>query len=685
MRQASTYHRLRVGFVGAGAVGAVLYFLSTVVPGVRAAPGFDTTYDGWLQGGVECLLAVCAVLPVLLRRRFRAFWGMVAAAVVLRVIGFVLFLAWVRTLTPQPYPSVSDAFWLLSSLCLLGAVVIALRTLAPVMSRLMFLDGLMGALTAAAYGFALLTPTLQRLADSDARARTVLTNLTYPVLDVALIALVAGLLVSVRGDTSWASRMVLLGFLVFAGVDCLYLYLVTNDSWRPGSWVSGISMLALLLVAVAPWFAAPTREVDARVARFPHSPLETPIVLALLCTVLFVLDAWKEQSRLTMLSAAAAMLVAIFRGARTMTSDRRESRREIRASEDERVKFQALVETSGDFIAIAGMDGRVSYLNPAGRRMIGMSPTRDVRRTTIIDYLTEDGVQASLEVEQPAVVAHGHWEGESTLKHQETGEPIPVAISSFLMNHPDTGEPLALATVQRDITERLAQSRAVEALAEQRAVLLERLVRAEEAERARIAADVHDDSVQALAVVDLRLGMLRNQLGDASPEQLETLDVLRDSVARATSRLRQLLFDLEAPTAEVDLPTALTDAAAHLFHDTRTSWQVSGDGGPQLPEASRLTAYRIAREAMVNTLKHAQASRVDVQVATDDGTGGLLLSVADDGRGFGDDERRARPGHLGLSGMDDRAAIAGGWLEVDSALGQGTTVRLWLPLPDAEG
>jgi signal transduction histidine kinase len=222
----------------------------------------------------------------------------------------------------------------------------------------------------------------------------------------------------------------------------------------------------------------------------------------------------------------------------------------------------------------------------------------------------------------------------------------------------------------------------VEALAEQRAVLLDRLVRAEEAERARVAADVHDDSVQALAVVDLRLGQLRHQLGELSPEQVETLDVLRESVARATSRLRQLLFDLEAPTEGVDLTTSLTDAAAHLFHDTAVAWRVTGDGGPDLPATSRLTAYRIAREAMLNCLKHAGAGRVEVRVDTDPGSGELVLTVADDGRGFGEEERRDRPGHLGLSGMDDRATIAGGRLEIDSSPGRGTTVRLRLPRPD---
>ena len=673
----TAYARVRGAVLAVLVAGTALYCL-TVVPGVRSRPGFDTRYDAWLQGTVYCLMALGSAVPVVLRRRERWFWGLISAALVLRTVGFLLYWTWIRQLDPQPYPSLSDAFWVASSVSLILGVALAVRRISPAMTRMVVLDGLTAALTAAAYGFAIISPTLDRLAHAGAPGRVVLTNLTYPVLDIALVAMVAGLLFTVRGDTSWATRTALVGMLASAAVDCVYLYEVTAGTWQPGTWVNALAMVAMGLMAMAAWWAPPTRDVEARLARLPHTPLETPIAFALLCTVLFALDAYREQPRVTMLLAAGAMLVAILRGVRTMSTDRSESRRVIRATDDERLKFQALVETSGDFIAIAGMDGRVAYLNPAGRRMIGMSPTEDVTRTSIPDYLTEEGLRASVEVEQPAVVSQGHWEGESTLRHRD-GHAIPVEISSFLMHHPESGEPLALATVQRDITERVAAERELAALAEQRRQLLARLVQAEEAERSRIAADVHDDSVQALAVVDLRLGMLRGKLGDLSAQQAENLDRLHESVTQAIERLRRLLFDLEPPGGDVDLGTALADAAGHLFHGTALSWQVTGDGGPELADATRVTAYRIAKEAMVNVLKHAAADRVEIRVETCPERGGLQVSVIDDGAGFDEAARQERPGHLGLGGMSDRATIAGGRLDVHSAPGAGTAVRLWLP------
>ncbi len=165
------------------------------------------------------------------------------------------------------------------------------------------------------------------------------------------------------------------------------------------------------------------------------------------------------------------------------------------------------------------------------------------------------------------MVAHGHWEGESTLRSQRGGLPIPVAISSFVMLHPVTREPMALATVQRDITERLIAQSALQDLADQRQELLDRLVQAQEDERGRIAADVHDDSVQALAAVELRLGLLRRRLAERAPDLVESVDQMAETVETATDRLRHLLFDLDSPALRDDLAGALDQAASYVFED----------------------------------------------------------------------------------------------------------------------
>ena len=218
---------------------------------------------------------------------------------------------------------------------------------------------------------------------------------------------------------------------------------------------------------------------------------------------------------------------------------------------------------------------------------------------------------------------------------------------------------------------------------ERRAVqqaLMERLVRAQDAERARIAADVHDDSVQALAAVDLRLSALKKRLRTAAPDEVGSLDTIITTVHDAATRLRNLLFELETPAIESPLAPALEDAATHVFDDTDITWAVEERGTAALPVGVRVSAYRIAREAMVNARKHAVASRVTLTV--DASPDGVLVDVVDDGIGVAaaseQDSGRRRSG---VTAMRDRAVASGGWWESrPGPHGVGTAVSFFLPV-----
>jgi signal transduction histidine kinase len=218
--------------------------------------------------------------------------------------------------------------------------------------------------------------------------------------------------------------------------------------------------------------------------------------------------------------------------------------------------------------------------------------------------------------------------------------------------------------------------------ARQRA-LSERLVEAQDDERARIAADVHDDSIQALAAVDLRLGALRNRLRDRAPEEAPGVETVLDAVHGASIRLRHLLFELETPVLDATLSDGLRDAAAHVFEDSGVAWSVGERGQAPLPQQVRVSAYRIAREAMVNAWKHAQARSVTVTV---EATGrGVEVHVVDDGRGAaGTASARSVRRHSGVVAMRDRALASGGWWRsVPGPGGGGTAVSFFLPTAGA--
>jgi len=212
----------------------------------------------------------------------------------------------------------------------------------------------------------------------------------------------------------------------------------------------------------------------------------------------------------------------------------------------------------------------------------------------------------------------------------------------------------------------------------QRTELLRRLVDAQERERARIAADVHDEPVQALAAVDLRLGLLERQLADAAPELVPDVIRIHETVSSVSDQLRDLLFELEPVGPSTLLTHLLEEAAAHIFELTDVRWVIENDPDPrelELSVSTRTQAVRIAKEAMANIAKHSQAATARVLVRVDDE--GVTVRVADDGIGIPPGVRSSPPGHRGISGMLDRAAVAGGSISVES--GVGTTISVWLP------
>lgn len=208
----------------------------------------------------------------------------------------------------------------------------------------------------------------------------------------------------------------------------------------------------------------------------------------------------------------------------------------------------------------------------------------------------------------------------------------------------------------------------------EQASLLSDLIRAQERERARIAAGVHDDTLQVITGAMLRLQQLRRRLRD--PGALEVLARLEESIALAADRMRRLIFDFRPPALERSgLAAAVRDLLSRMADDTGLEVRLYNrmSAEPALP--TRLLLYRILQEALANVGRHADASLVEVTIA--DQAGGYLVRVADDGVGMPATD--TKPGHLGVILMRERAEFAGGWFRLDSAVGSGTTVSVWVP------
>jgi signal transduction histidine kinase len=207
--------------------------------------------------------------------------------------------------------------------------------------------------------------------------------------------------------------------------------------------------------------------------------------------------------------------------------------------------------------------------------------------------------------------------------------------------------------------------------------LVRQLVAAEEAERRRVADELHDDAVQALAASVMHLGVLGARVdGLAGQRGFERAHGNLEHGLRAT---RGVLLRLRAPLLADAGPAAALAEELERFGPaagvaTELGWRLPQRLDPLLD----VVVFRAAQEALANALRHAGASRITVAGDPQAGPAGpeAVVCVRDDGCGFD-------PGQVAWSGLArtaERAGLAGGRLEVDSGPGQGTTVTVRLPL-----
>jgi PAS domain S-box-containing protein len=205
----------------------------------------------------------------------------------------------------------------------------------------------------------------------------------------------------------------------------------------------------------------------------------------------------------------------------------------------------------------------------------------------------------------------------------------------------------------------------------------ETLGRVKEAERGRIARDLHDGPLQDFSYTAAALGMIMMQAEDT--ELKERLQVAIDTVRHGAQGLREVVNDLRIEDGEERRLTEVVEAVVRrnriLASDAQVTLEV-GEGVPRTPLGETTTQVsRVIQEALTNARRHSGATRISVSVRMEGDD--LLVEVTDDGAGFGPD---ASPG-VGLGSMRERATLVGGELEIESDEGRGTSVRLKVPLP----
>ena len=358
----------------------------------------------------------------------------------------------------------------------------------------------------------------------------------------------------------------------------------------------------------------------------------------------------------------------------------RAERRAARAEDSLRVNqewLRSIAENATDMIfryRVAEPRG-YEYVSPSATETTGFTPEEHYADPDLAFRIVHPEDRTALEL-----LLRGESRGERMRFRRKAGDTIWTEFRVRAIADEDE-RTLAVEGIVRDVTALTLTEQELEArarehgrLAEERLMLMRKLVHAQEEERRRVALEIHDGIGQVLTSISL----FAADLPEVVPEEHRArAERVRELVQRAIADSRMLVWALRPPDLErLGLMPAIQHLVENLLdHATEQIDILDETRGRRLTPEIETVVFRIVQEALNNATKHAHASSISVVVALRDGV--LSAVVEDDGRGFDADPS----GSVGLDGMRERADFVGGRLVVESAKDVGTVVRLEIPIP----
>jgi PAS domain S-box-containing protein len=535
-----------------------------------------------------------------------------------------------------------------------------------------------------------------------ADVQATISAMVFSVVPATLISLFAFLAL-------WAPRAANLAMLALAAVVALGVILFGYERTRGTYDASSLLVHATLalgplalaaLVAGGRW---PGSQHAPRSGRLAHPIMSNVSVLAA-CGALAVAATYEEapgvggpQTSVIIAMLCVAIAARIIANQLASTSahaevstalaDREEALRETDAAlERARRAHQTLIESEEhlrlvfdaavDGIVELSADGLVVRANEAFCTMVGLPRSS-------VEGQSWSAVAASLDGPD-GTLASLPTSGEAQFRGRE-GQVVHLEARTSQM---PTDPPRRLLMI-RDVTAARVSEETIRSLLqflqdrdEDRTRLLRRTNSAIEAERNRIARDLHDGPVQGVSAASLSLEAALLMLSTGDVERgTEVLKKIRQELAEEADALRRLMSGLRPPVLEErGLIPALREMLSRFEAEQGIRAVLSGSITQEVTDDVETLAYRVVQEAVNNVGKHADAREVRVHVATDPTQ--LSIEVADDGRGFDTSHGREflRAGRVGLASMRERVELASGTMTVRSSPDHGTTITAVLPI-----
>jgi PAS domain S-box-containing protein len=343
----------------------------------------------------------------------------------------------------------------------------------------------------------------------------------------------------------------------------------------------------------------------------------------------------------------------------------------LRASEQH---YRRLVEILPDAVGLLDARGCLAAVNPQAASMLGYAEAGLLLGKSAVE-LAPPEEQERFRADLALALRTGVLQNVQYTLLRQDGRRFPAEISAAVSTE-GRGQPSGLVVVVRDITER---KRTEEELRQ----LPRRIIEAQEAERQRVARDLHDGVNQIIASAKMRLRKVETSIAQINPAATQLLGRCYELLVQALEENRRIAHALRpSDLDELGLAEACRNLCKELEarSDLRVSCQIT-EPPKRLPLAVELNLFRIIQETLSNAEQHAHATTVSLQMAFQDGS--LELSIRDNGRGFGPKRARApqdkRRG-IGLTNVRERAAAIGGVCEINSAPKQGTLIRVRVPV-----
>ncbi|NVZ99186.1 PAS domain S-box protein [Pseudomonas gingeri] len=340
-------------------------------------------------------------------------------------------------------------------------------------------------------------------------------------------------------------------------------------------------------------------------------------------------------------------------------------------------EFRALVENTPDVIARFDLQCRFLYANPAAQNMLKRPLAFLLGKNS-----SEASPRSSAARPFQDMLEHIIQTGKTT--EEELTLDVPVEqdgeaacyLVRLVPERDQHGGVVSILAVGRNISAmRVAERRLKESHAQLRQLSSYRENTREE-ERKRIAREIHDELGQQLTVLRMGISLLRLQFGSDHPLLVERVQALMVRVDETIQVVRNVATSLRPSALDMGLTSALEWLVSEFSQNTGVPCRLRAPSARLELDDERATAiFRVIQECLTNVARHAQASRVEIDLKRD--VEHVLIEVRDNGKGF--DPEQLPKGRLGMLGMRERGHMLGGTVTVNSPLGQGTHVRVNIP------